>query len=137
RLRPQPAGPARYRRRHHPHAGGGRHALAPARAAGRMLGRNRDALETRTGRARAAAGSGPCGRAHRARPLPRARRRDGRRPAPQGLIDMASEQQPATADELATALEASRRELRELREELEETNRGVLALYAELDAQAE
>ncbi len=50
---------------------------------------------------------------------------------------MASEQQPATGDELAAALEESRRELRELREELEETNRGVLALYAELDAQAE
>ncbi|WP_042579745.1 sensor histidine kinase [Variovorax paradoxus] len=35
------------------------------------------------------------------------------------------------------ALAASRREVDELRAELEETNRGVVALYAELDAQAE
>lgn len=35
------------------------------------------------------------------------------------------------------ALTASRREADELRAELEETNRGVVALYAELDAQAE
>jgi signal transduction histidine kinase len=42
--------------------------------------------------------------------------------------------QPA---ELAAALEASRRELDALRAELEETNRGVVALYGELDAQAE
>jgi signal transduction histidine kinase len=35
------------------------------------------------------------------------------------------------------ALTASRREVDELRAELEETNRGVVALYAELDAQAE
>ncbi len=40
-------------------------------------------------------------------------------------------------DALATALADSRREAHELRQELEETNRGVLALYAELDAQAE
>lgn len=33
-------------------------------------------------------------------------------------------------------LEASRREVDELRAEIEETNRGVVALYAELDAQA-
>lgn len=39
--------------------------------------------------------------------------------------------------DLATALEESRREAHGLRAELEETNRGVLALYAELDAQAE
>ena len=38
---------------------------------------------------------------------------------------------------LSAALEASRREAQELRAELEETNRGVLALYAELDAQAD
>jgi signal transduction histidine kinase len=38
---------------------------------------------------------------------------------------------------LASELAASRRELDELRAELEETNRGVVALYAELDAQAE
>ncbi len=38
-----------------------------------------------------------------------------------------------TSTELATA----RRDLEELRSELEETNRGVLALYAELDAQAD
>jgi signal transduction histidine kinase len=35
------------------------------------------------------------------------------------------------------ALAQSQREVEELREELEETNRGVVALYAELDAQAE
>jgi signal transduction histidine kinase len=35
------------------------------------------------------------------------------------------------------ALAESRRETQALRQELEETNRGVLALYAELDAQAE
>jgi signal transduction histidine kinase len=40
-------------------------------------------------------------------------------------------------DALQAALEDSRREAHELRSELEETNRGVLALYAELDAQAE
>ncbi|AEG93320.1 sensor histidine kinase [Ramlibacter tataouinensis] len=45
--------------------------------------------------------------------------------------------EPITASELAAALEASRREAQALRDELEETNRGVLALYAELDAQAE
>ncbi|MDB5752010.1 MAG: putative histidine kinase, classic [Ramlibacter sp.] len=39
--------------------------------------------------------------------------------------------------DLAHALDDSRREAQELRAELEETNRGVLALYAELDAQAE
>ncbi|SFM58520.1 HAMP domain-containing sensor histidine kinase [Variovorax sp. OV329] len=38
---------------------------------------------------------------------------------------------------LQAALDASRRELDDLRAELEETNRGVVALYAELDAQAE
>jgi signal transduction histidine kinase len=38
---------------------------------------------------------------------------------------------------LAAELAASRREAQDLRSELEETNRGVLALYAELDAQAE
>lgn len=37
----------------------------------------------------------------------------------------------------AAALAESRREAQALRAELEETNRGVLALYAELDAQAE
>ncbi|MHB1124695.1 MAG: sensor histidine kinase [Ramlibacter sp.] len=37
----------------------------------------------------------------------------------------------------AEALEAARRELEALRAELEETNRGVVALYGELDAQAE
>jgi len=39
--------------------------------------------------------------------------------------------------DLQAALEESRREAHALRMELEETNRGVLALYAELDAQAE
>ncbi|KQT13484.1 sensor histidine kinase [Ramlibacter sp. Leaf400] len=44
---------------------------------------------------------------------------------------------PSDPASLAKALEDSRRESHELRSELEETNRGVLALYAELDAQAE
>jgi signal transduction histidine kinase len=39
--------------------------------------------------------------------------------------------------DLAAQLAAREQELAELRAELEETNRGVLALYAELDAQAE
>ena len=43
----------------------------------------------------------------------------------------------ATPDALQAALQESHREARALREELEETNRGVLALYAELDTQAE
>jgi signal transduction histidine kinase len=50
---------------------------------------------------------------------------------------MADQARPASVQELAAALEESRRESRELRSELEETNRGVLALYAELDAQAD
>jgi len=41
------------------------------------------------------------------------------------------------ADELARALTAAEAQVHALREEIEETNRGVLALYAELDAQAE
>jgi signal transduction histidine kinase len=45
--------------------------------------------------------------------------------------------QDDTEQDLAQALAASRREAQELRVELEETNRGVLALYAELDAQAD
>ena len=40
-------------------------------------------------------------------------------------------------DDREDALARSRREVDELRAELEETNRGVVALYAELDAQAE
>ncbi|MBU1361942.1 MAG: histidine kinase [Gammaproteobacteria bacterium] len=40
-------------------------------------------------------------------------------------------------DEAGVLLAAARRESDELRAELEETNRGVVALYAELDAQAE
>lgn len=43
----------------------------------------------------------------------------------------------ASRDELARALAAAEAELTDLRSELEETNRGVLALYAELDNQAE
>jgi signal transduction histidine kinase len=42
-----------------------------------------------------------------------------------------------SADELSKALAAARRDAENLRTELEETNRGVLALYAELDAQAD
>ena len=41
------------------------------------------------------------------------------------------------ASALARQLAESRQESDELRAELEETNRGVVALYAELDAQAE
>src|SRR5690606_39362422 len=39
--------------------------------------------------------------------------------------------------ELEAALDRKTRELAALQDELEETNRGVLALYAELDAQAQ
>jgi signal transduction histidine kinase len=49
---------------------------------------------------------------------------------------MATPEHP-TPDELQAALAESRKEARDLRSELEETNRGVLALYAELDSQAE
>ncbi|WP_390887826.1 sensor histidine kinase [Comamonas antarctica] len=44
---------------------------------------------------------------------------------------------PVASEDLARALAAAEAELDALRTELEETNRGVLALYAELDAQAE
>jgi len=44
---------------------------------------------------------------------------------------------PTDPAELLRALEQSRAEAHGLREELEETNRGVLALYAELDTQAD
>jgi len=44
---------------------------------------------------------------------------------------------PVSTADLERALAASRRESQELRAELEETNRGVLALYAELEEQAE
>lgn len=44
---------------------------------------------------------------------------------------------PVAATDREDALAAGRREVEELRAELEETNRGVVALYAELDAQAE
>ena len=54
---------------------------------------------------------------------------------PAAQNDMAGGQAPAP--DLARALEDSRREAQELRAELDETNRGVLALYSELDAQAE
>jgi signal transduction histidine kinase len=50
---------------------------------------------------------------------------------------MASDQPPVTPSELQAALDASRHEAENLRAELEETNRGVLALYAELDVQAD
>jgi signal transduction histidine kinase len=41
------------------------------------------------------------------------------------------------ADDLKAELELCRAEIRSLREELDETNRGVVALYGELDVQAE
>jgi signal transduction histidine kinase len=50
---------------------------------------------------------------------------------------MNSDKTSASPSELEAALERSRVEAHELRAELEETNRGVLALYAELDAQAD
>jgi signal transduction histidine kinase len=50
---------------------------------------------------------------------------------------MASDQAPKDPQELAAALAESQREAHELRTELEETNRGVMALYAELDVQAQ
>src|SRR5256885_16437275 len=40
-------------------------------------------------------------------------------------------------DDLKAELELCRAEIRSLREELDETNRGVVALYGELDVQAE
>src|SRR6186713_2423048 len=42
-----------------------------------------------------------------------------------------------TREELLAQLAASRLDVESLRSELDETNRGVLALYAELDAQAD
>jgi len=50
---------------------------------------------------------------------------------------MASDKEPTSLQDLQAELAQSRREAEELRSELEETNRGVLALYAELDAQAD
>jgi len=50
---------------------------------------------------------------------------------------MAAEKESASPEELAARLAESRQQADELRAELEETNRGVLALYSELDAQAE
>ncbi|MCC2673556.1 MAG: histidine kinase [Ramlibacter sp.] len=44
---------------------------------------------------------------------------------------------PATAEDASAALERALADADMLRSELEETNRGVLALYAELDAQAD
>jgi signal transduction histidine kinase len=44
---------------------------------------------------------------------------------------------PAATIDLEAALAENQREMEALRAELEETNRGVVALYAELDAQAE
>jgi signal transduction histidine kinase len=44
---------------------------------------------------------------------------------------------PTTPEALKAALAASEAQAQTLRSELEETNRGVLALYAELDSQAE
>ena len=50
---------------------------------------------------------------------------------------MAGDEKQESPEALAKALADSRAEAHDLRAELEETNRGVLALYAELDAQAE
>ncbi|PWB16028.1 histidine kinase [Comamonas sp. JNW] len=53
--------------------------------------------------------------------------------APHGATSAA----PAPESELAHAMAATQAEVEALRAELDETNRGVLALYAELDAQAD
>ncbi|GAB3776333.1 ATP-binding protein [Ramlibacter monticola] len=50
---------------------------------------------------------------------------------------MASDSASGPPQDLQAALERSQQEAHALRTELEETNRGVLALYAELDAQAD
>jgi len=50
---------------------------------------------------------------------------------------MAADPADASPEQLLLQLAQSRREAEGLRAELEETNRGVLALYAELDAQAD
>ncbi len=57
-------------------------------------------------------------------------------PPPSGAAGRAAPA-PMPADEMARTLAATQAELEALRAELDETNRGVLALYAELDAQAE
>lgn len=51
--------------------------------------------------------------------------------------DLAAAGTAPQTQELAQALAASKAEVEALRAELDETNRGVLALYAELDAQAD
>lgn len=51
--------------------------------------------------------------------------------------DLAAAGSTPQTQELAQALAASQAEVEALRAELDETNRGVLALYAELDAQAD
>jgi hypothetical protein len=43
---------------------------------------------------------------------------------------------PDHAERPGEALEAAHRQIEQLQQELEETNRGVLALYAELDDRA-
>jgi signal transduction histidine kinase len=48
-----------------------------------------------------------------------------------------ADEMPTTPEALKAALAASEAQAQTLRSELEETNRGVLALYAELDSQAE
>jgi signal transduction histidine kinase len=48
-----------------------------------------------------------------------------------------ADEKPTTPEDLKAALAASQAQAQTLRSELEETNRGVLALYAELDSQAE
>ena len=51
--------------------------------------------------------------------------------------DFSQSASSAAADAAGALLAAARQETEELRADLEETNRGVVALYAELDAQAE
>jgi signal transduction histidine kinase len=53
------------------------------------------------------------------------------------MTDTMSDADASAVRDGSALLESARREIDELRSELEETNRGVVALYAELEAQAE
>ncbi|RZL04085.1 MAG: response regulator [Rubrivivax sp.] len=70
-------------------------------------------------------------------PLPRPGRRHGRRAEVARRFMNQANAQPGQAALAAAELEATQLQLQLLQEELDETNRGVLALYAELDKQAE
>ena len=53
------------------------------------------------------------------------------------VMELGRDASGASGGDLAQALAAAQEQVAQLQSELEETNRGVLALYAELDAQAE